>query len=564
MENICTNKKLQHVIALLIMLFSINAYSENYEHQQESGSKTVTLVVSGEGATKEEATTAALRNAIEQAFGTFVSANTKVVNDEIVGDEIVTMSNGNILNYKEISTLTMSDGSKSVTAQTTISLGNLVKYANNKGMQTELSGATFLMNKRMEELYTKNEKKVFQNMLEQYTRVLPVMFDFKVETGEPKQKDEYYLVPCCVKFIANENTIQAKKMWVDALVKLNVGINYSNYGIFLAKVGKQTEHFITFESYHGEIKIGPISAPTTTQYFRNDYSWVKDRMRIIFEKLIQSSYVLKDNFGIHYANFKGLNETEGPTIVSDLITPMDRSCCWYFGHQERMFIPPLNLSIELGQVMYEQNITLVYTEKQMESLSNIAVLPNPNFDDYISDLDNAEDYISTDGNVHLLFDGVYLDGSLDRVITSLENKGYKLSKKTSNIFAVMNGTYLGYDVELFIVTTKSQRDVCEIYIRLPECKSWEELKSCYYKMKELFVGLTDKYWVLCEKFEKPFYDGCGNEMEAVVVPQKCLYGTEFYFNDGLVHIVINKDKCVYLLYIDNKSFSKEKLDRFKH
>ena len=562
MKNICTNKKLQHVIALLIMLFSINAYSENYEHQQESGSKTVTLVVSGEGATKEEATTAALRNAIEQAFGTFVSANTKVVNDEIVRDEIVTMSNGNILNYKEISTLTMSDGSKSVTVQTTVSLGNLVKYANNKGMQTELSGATFLMNKRMEELYTKNEKKVFQNMLEQYTRVLPVMFDFKVETGEPKQKDEYYLVPCCVKFIANENTIQAKKLWVDALDKLNVGINYEIVtGGLLAKGGKQTEHFITFENFHDKIKIGSIPAVETTQlqmYFRNDYSWVKHRMRIIFEKLIQSSYVLKDNFGIHYANFKGLNETEGPTIVSDLITPMDGSCSWYFGNQKKMFIPPLNLSIELGQVMYEQNITLVYTEKQMESLSNIAVLPNPNFDDYISDLDNAEDYISTDGNVHLLFDGVYLDGSLDRVITSLENKGYKLSKKTSNISAVMNGTYLGYDVELFINTTKNQHNVWGINIRLPECKSWEELKSCYYKMKELFVGLTDKYRVFYEKFEKPFYDGCGNEMEAVVVPQKCLYATDFYFNDGFVGIVINNDKCVYLLYRDNINFQQRK------
>ena len=97
-----------------------------------------------------------------------------------------------------------------------------------------------------------------------------------------------------------------------------------------------------------------------------------------------------------------------------------------------------------------------------------------------------------------------------------------------------------------------------INIRLPECKSWEELKSCYYKMKELFVGLTDKYRVFYEKFEKPFYDGCGNEMEAVVVPQKCLYATDFYFNDGFVGIVINNDKCVYLLYRDNINFQQRK------
>lgn len=562
MKNIALKLKWMSVFVIWVLLFPFQVLSANNEGQN-SESKTVTLVVSGEGVTKEEATSAALRSAIEQAFGTFVSANTRVVNDEIVKDEIVTISNGNILNYNEISTLTSADGSKTVTVQATVSVGNLIKYANNKGMQTELSGATFLMNKRMEELYTKNEKKVFQNMLEQYTRILPVMFDLKIATGEPvQQKDEYYLVPCCVKFVANENTIQAKKLWVDALDKLKVGMNYEIItGGVLAKSGKKTEHFITFENFHDKIKIGSVPAVETTQlqmYFRNDYSWVKHRIRTIFEKLLQSSYVIKDNFGIHYANFKGLNENEGPTIVSDLMTPMDGSCSWHFGHQDKMFIPPLNQSIQIGQIMYEQNLTLVYTEEQMESLSNIAVVPNPNFDDYISDLANAEDYISTDGNLHLLFEGVYLDGTLDRVIASLEKKGYKLSNKNGNVSAVMNGTYLGYDVKLFINTTQTQHNVWGINIGLPECRSWEDLKSCYYKMKELFIGFTDKYRVFDERFEEPFYDGCGNEMEAVVIPQKCLYATDFYFNDGFVSIVINNDKRVYLLYRDDINFQQRK------
>lgn len=39
----------------------------------------VTLVVSGDGANKEEATKVALRSAIEQVYGTFVSANTSIV-----------------------------------------------------------------------------------------------------------------------------------------------------------------------------------------------------------------------------------------------------------------------------------------------------------------------------------------------------------------------------------------------------------------------------------------------------------------------------------------------------
>ena len=60
----------------------------------------VLLIVSGDGSTKEEATKAALRSAIEQAFGTFVSSNTKILNDELVKDEIVTVASGNIKSYK--------------------------------------------------------------------------------------------------------------------------------------------------------------------------------------------------------------------------------------------------------------------------------------------------------------------------------------------------------------------------------------------------------------------------------------------------------------------------------
>lgn len=65
----------------------------------------VTLVVSGDGETKDKAINIALRSAIEQAYGTFVSANTTIVNDELTRDEIVTISNGNIKGYKELSSM---------------------------------------------------------------------------------------------------------------------------------------------------------------------------------------------------------------------------------------------------------------------------------------------------------------------------------------------------------------------------------------------------------------------------------------------------------------------------
>ena len=60
----------------------------------------VALVVSGEGVNQEEAIACALRSAIEQTYGSFVSANTTLLNDDLIKNEIVTITTGNIQDYK--------------------------------------------------------------------------------------------------------------------------------------------------------------------------------------------------------------------------------------------------------------------------------------------------------------------------------------------------------------------------------------------------------------------------------------------------------------------------------
>ena len=87
-------KKILLICALLFNLVSI---------AQED--KTVTLTVSGSGKTLEESKTNALRSAIEQAFGAFISSKTEILNDNLVKDEIVSVSNGNIQKFEIISEL---------------------------------------------------------------------------------------------------------------------------------------------------------------------------------------------------------------------------------------------------------------------------------------------------------------------------------------------------------------------------------------------------------------------------------------------------------------------------
>ena len=93
---------------------------------------TVTLITSGEGVNKTEAINSALRNALEQTYGAFVSSNTQFLNDELVLDEVSMLSSGNIQNYNLISELKQPDGTFNVTVEATLSIGQMVSYLVNK------------------------------------------------------------------------------------------------------------------------------------------------------------------------------------------------------------------------------------------------------------------------------------------------------------------------------------------------------------------------------------------------------------------------------------------------
>lgn len=111
---------------------------QNVPKRMAAGSKTsindnssteVVLTVSADGLTKDEAVKTALRSAIEQAYGTFVSANTTILNDELVSDEVISVTSGNIKDYNEIASSTMPDGRFFVTLQATVSVSKLISYA---------------------------------------------------------------------------------------------------------------------------------------------------------------------------------------------------------------------------------------------------------------------------------------------------------------------------------------------------------------------------------------------------------------------------------------------------
>ena len=165
-------------------LFFLALYLCNIVAFAQKAPQEVTLVVSADGATKTQAIDNALRSAIEQTFGTFVSANTEILNDELVKDEVATVSSGNIQKYKEVASVILPNGSTSVTLDVVVSLKKLVKYAQSKGSECEFAGATFGANKRMYDFNKRNEEIAIDNLIKQLTAMRPV-YDYDIEVSDP-------------------------------------------------------------------------------------------------------------------------------------------------------------------------------------------------------------------------------------------------------------------------------------------------------------------------------------------------------------------------------------------
>jgi hypothetical protein len=208
-------KKMIPAIVIAVCSFATGAFAQKVEE--------VTLTVSGDGATKKEATEVALRSAIEQAFGVFVSANTTIMNDELVKDEIATVASGNIKKYEEIAAAQLPNGNTSVTLKATVSVSKLITYAQSKGSSAEFAGATFGMNMKLKELNKTNEEKAIANIISQLEALVPAMFDYKIEVGEPTVNTKgNYDIPAKVYVIFNDNTEMANNILLNTLTSLTL------------------------------------------------------------------------------------------------------------------------------------------------------------------------------------------------------------------------------------------------------------------------------------------------------------------------------------------------------
>lgn len=412
------------IASLLFIALSISAFSQPKE---------VTLVVTGEGATKEAATNNALRSAVEQTFGVFVSANTDILNDELIRDEVATISSGNIKTFEEVASISSPDGRVMVTLNAVVSIGQLVSYAQNHGASTEFAGSTFGANMRLYELNKHAQQKALSNLYLELLTLSSTMFDYSLEVGEPvvegnvrdprpaHEKGVY--VPMTVKVVANANTKAIGDYYLNTIKSIscdakeiqpfsNMGLeSYAYYSISFnellhkvsknLKFGKFPSSSCDFADPRPQGRLSVLSRPTKAVVNEPIFFYDKidgSRLNEIFLSAVYG-FVIKDNLGNTYRfdfpnrvkDVVRLNPSSGEFMFDEivsghpLITGVYSVAEDYGGarlisellleNSKFMGIVSSNLNFSPGKVIYELSKAVSIDKETVYKISGFEILP---------------------------------------------------------------------------------------------------------------------------------------------------------------------------------------------
>jgi hypothetical protein len=195
-------KSLKIIVSIFfILLATTNTFSQ-------TASKEVSITASGSGKTLEDAKQAALRSATEQAFGAFISSKTEMFNDQVVADQMASVSSGNIKSFSILNESQLPDGSWGVTLKALVSVDKLTSFVEAKGIAIEIKGGMFALNIKQQLLNEQGEIKAVSEMVGLLHEPMQISFDYVIKSSDPKSLDaenKNWEIPLVVTATTNKN-----------------------------------------------------------------------------------------------------------------------------------------------------------------------------------------------------------------------------------------------------------------------------------------------------------------------------------------------------------------------
>ena len=269
---------------IIILSLFINLYSQD--------NSTINITSTGSGITKNNAINDALRNALEQTYGGFISSKTNISDDKLFMDEIVAITNGEIHDYELISESEIESG-HAVTIVAKISKLGLNNFVTQSGGDAIIFDTNVFSTKiRLQRLNEEAEIKSINNILEVLEEIYARSIEFEFTSSNPK---------------INERN---KKWRVDfeIITKYNENIlNFIDYfSSSLEKIAMTKKQKISYEEL-GKTTY-PILVNNDFYYFRNEASYTAINKFLLRLRNIFSKVKITTNNGREIANYGGLRK----------------------------------------------------------------------------------------------------------------------------------------------------------------------------------------------------------------------------------------------------------------
>lgn len=200
------NQNMNSIIKIRTLFFAL-IFNLSSAYSQEVN-KDVTIISSGQGKTLEDAKQSALRSATEQAFGAFISSKTEMFNDQVVADQMASVTSGNIKSYELLNQDQLPDGRWGVTLKAIVSVDKLTSFVQSKGVAIEVKGGMFALNIKQQLLNEQGEIKAVAEMIGLLHEPMQNSFDYVIKSSDPISLDaesKNWEIPLFVTANCNKN-----------------------------------------------------------------------------------------------------------------------------------------------------------------------------------------------------------------------------------------------------------------------------------------------------------------------------------------------------------------------
>lgn len=376
--------EMKKILLLLTLAFTLTANAQD--------DKTVTLVVSGQGKTPDEAKQNALRSAIEQAFGAFISSKTEILNDTLVKDEIVSVTNGNIQKYEVLSEVKIPEGGYATSLKVIVSVSKLTSFCASKGVAIEFKDESFEANYTIQKINKEAEYQAILNLCQVSSDILKnaLNYDLKVLDFDPKPGNfGLYSIHFEVKCTPNNNA----KLFYDYFWKTIQFIVMDSIEVESYRKSNENIYGIRYLNPEDDLDFGRWADGAAkfgdTMYLRNNYSmkaltnfFIRSNINLLNFKIVSNRDTIL--FGQDECDLSQDSEFSHPNDgVYEYNTLGDQ---WHFSNIASISFPAIGIASG-------QNDTNSVTKKIWNSfgyyLKNFPSIDKTNFfiNDYVVDTD---------------------------------------------------------------------------------------------------------------------------------------------------------------------------------